>query len=233
MESADETTPAPDGEPSEAADETTREPNAEPTEPIEITSVAEFLEALRSHFDRDAPRWFRGHVDTDWVLLPSIARPPHDVEKEMTLMKRFRQNAYAFLPRPPGGEWEWLFLMQHYGVPTRLLDWTESPLMGLFFAVEKSECSVDACVWALDPIGLNKVARLEPAHQHDLPLFGEDTELDNYLPSRIHGSPSMNSATPAAAIAPRQFNRLQAQLGVFTITHREQRNLMDPEFAGG
>lgn len=50
----------------------------------------------------------------------------------------------------------WLFLMQHYGLPTRLLDWTESPLLAVFFSVwqEKYDAE-DATLWALDPYALN------------------------------------------------------------------------------
>lgn len=49
----------------------------------------------------------------------------------------------------------WLTLMQHYGLPTRLLDWSESPLVALYFALSSQE-DKDAAVWALNPMKLNK-----------------------------------------------------------------------------
>jgi len=51
--------------------------------------------------------------------------------------------------------WEWYFLMQHYGAPTRLLDWTEGALIALYFAVKDNRGFYDSAVWMLDPYDLN------------------------------------------------------------------------------
>jgi hypothetical protein len=187
-----------------------------------IRSVADLLAELRGNLPEEIV-WYRGHRVTSWMLLPSIARAPRSVDAELTVLKRFKQNAYPFLRSPPFTEWEWLFFLQHYGAPTRLLDWTDSPLIGLYFAVENSEDDAsDGCVWALRPTRLNRIARLIPSHPLDVPLFGQDKELDNYLPSHVLLTPGMESNTPAAGIAPRQFERMVAQMGSFTIIHKDQ-----------
>ena len=72
------------------------------------------------------------------------------------MVARFQQKAcsrHADCP-PFGHHAQWLFLMQHYGLPTRLLDWSESPLVATYFAVS-SQPSADGALWMLDPYGLN------------------------------------------------------------------------------
>jgi FRG domain-containing protein len=186
----------------------------------EIKSVAELLEALKQNNILD-PVWFRGNANISWKLIPSVARGKNAVDAEFTLMKRFKQNAMPFLINRPLTDWDWLFLMQHHGVPTRLLDWTESPLIGLYFAVfDNKHARKDGALWCLLPKVLNQHANYTPGHVRELPFFGVDIFLDNYLPAKI-SQERTSSLNPVAAMSERESRRLYAQLGVFTITHRK------------
>lgn len=182
-----------------------------------VTSISELIAAMHDVVDAGDIRWFRGQADVVWKLLPSLARPPNAPDKELALIKRFKQNAYSILPIVPAHNWHWLFLMQHHGAPTRLLDWTENPLVALYFAVDEKHPDVDGVVWVLDPVGLNTDGSIQSEVNGELPFFGIDDELKPYETEAV-GRPVVKQ--PVAALAPRYFPRLAAQSGVFTVMHR-------------
>src|SRR5689334_7181889 len=117
-----------------------------------IKNVSDLIEALRAQTKPDQTVWFRGQSDSRWKLLPSLGRKNAHGQAEFALIKRFKQNAVPHISNRPQSEWEWLFLMQHHRLPTRLLDWTESPLVGIFFAVAEKP-KVDGALWCLAACG--------------------------------------------------------------------------------
>src|ERR1700734_4089370 len=128
--------------------------------------VSEYLDGVREirkewrHTKEDSkggsrPLWFRGQRSAEWDLRPRIYRPEYEGADDSEIRLEFEGNglqlAATNLNRT---KWEWYFLMQHYGAPTRLLDWTGNPLAALYFAIA-DECEEDnkndAAVWAFDP----------------------------------------------------------------------------------
>lgn len=188
----------------------------------EITSIQSLLEALsEDRKEYTGAVWYRGQARAEWSLSPGYMRlnnPP----SESTLLMRFKQSAAMLIEKTPRESFDWLFLMQHFGVPTRLLDWSESPLVGLYFAVENiaNEGAYDGALWLLHPSELNKNANINNRDEKGyIPSF-EDEELKGYSVESL----AQNRKTqllPVATIATRNNARIQAQLGVFTIHHHE------------
>lgn len=198
------------------------------TEEKEIESVGDLIKYLKADRPDDEPVWFRGQAAAQWPLLPSLSRHG-GVEVELTLFKRFKQNALPFMVHRPENEWEWLFVMQHHGLPTRLLDWSESPLVALYFIVADTSLeTIDepGALWSLLPLGLNKSSRFQPRFKNDIPGFGDDEHLESYLPSKL--AQQQIALGPLAAIALRNNPRIQVQQGVFTVNHLELSPLEEP-----
>lgn len=196
-------------------------------EDVTIKSVADLIPALESQSQIGQLMWFRGHARSSWSLVPSLARKPKNLKAEAALLKRFMQNAVPHLNRPLTEEWEWMFLMQHHRAPTRLLDWSEGPLAALYFAVsEDKHLKFDGAVWCLDPVALNKEARISSfKFDNEIPSFGLDKVMNSYLPSLVDESTSV--LAPVAIVGPRNTARMAAQLGVFTVNHQDHKPIED------
>lgn len=192
----------------------------------DVTSISDFVSKLDANGDVNQIQWFRGHSDFSWKLAPSVSRAnEHPVEAEWASFKRFRQNAGRFVSKEHQSPWDWLFLMQHYGVPTRLLDWTENPLVALYFAASSSP-DQDGHLWVLLPSELNARSGYSNKLENDLPCFQMDDDLDSYLTKKVLENPEA-SQNPICAIASRDSSRIVAQHGVFTIFHSDFTPLED------
>ncbi len=172
---------------------------------VEIESVSDYVDYCES--ERIAEEERENYVDfifrgqsSDWPLWPKLARiepkgPLYRIEKLM--FNEFKRVSLPFTPTNVHDEWDRLALSQHYGLPTRLLDWTYSALVALWFAVcdppKDSDNGKYGVVWLLKP---------EKTDWIDDP--SDDYPFSNKISTRI--------------IRPKVITeRISAQSGVFTV----------------
>lgn len=138
---------------------------------------------------------------------------------EPKIMCEFRRHAggYATIPIPGDDDHlGWLVLMQHHRLPTRLLDWSQSILVALFFAVSDSlDPAPDGELWVLDPESCNELNDLRTdLSGHVDPL---DQARKSMAEEAFKGPTSAYCTYPLAFRPTVSFERMRAQLSAFTI----------------
>jgi hypothetical protein len=139
---------------------TLRTRRATPHDEIVVASWRDFeATVLNARYTNWA---FRGHRDAQWQLTSTLARRldtghvarDHWVAQERRIVRIFMRKAHLFLDHIPDDDdtFRWLALMQHHGAPTRLLDFTWSPYIAAFFALE--DATKPAAIWAINPTAL-------------------------------------------------------------------------------
>jgi hypothetical protein len=187
-----------------------------------INSVAQLSERVEQYFkdDKSTTILYRGHGAASFVLRPKAGRfnpPENSLSEEVNeklMLELFRRRSVDHSQIADADDWELLAIAQHHGLATRLLDWTRSPLVALYFAV-CFECETrskgendegrplredaEILAWRCRKIDLTKPLPKSPF---------EITQVERYIPRIV---------TP----------RLRVQQGVFTV-HPNPREEFSP-----
>lgn len=176
-----------------------------------LSSVQRRIETLHSGGCPDI--YFRGHACSDWPLEPGLARHRRVNEKfsdeftEQRLFWSFRMRGAHLLPATANG-WTTLFYMQHFGLPTRLLDWSTSFASALYFGIAGGKAA-SPCIWILDPYHLNS----RTAKSEDVKNISVSHDIDYVEFMALKEKPPGAIATEGDS----SLERIRSQAGSFTL----------------
>jgi hypothetical protein len=158
-----------------------------------VNSWKEIAENVEQY---EGPRWiFRGVPDKTFDLIPKIARPgtrksrqdgrylPYEIDEEDKMFKEFERIARPYFTHEPKNDLECLAIAQHHGLPTRLLDWTESLLVAAYFALEEAGTREE-------PPAIYAIADLPVLRGHENP-FHRNQEIAKFHPPHIRAPRKM------------------------------------------
>jgi hypothetical protein len=169
--------------------------------------------------------WFRGVINKNYSLIPGSVR--HDLNgwKEISAVLDFMAS-YQNYHEKIGNHWELYSLMQHYGFPTRLLDWSTSMIVALYFALDgepdkdDNGNEIERVVWAMTTGVINNFTFIG-ARQTPTTIGKATGKGEKYLPSPLRRQGENDSLefeiNPMAIRMPSTNKRVNAQKGCFTI----------------
>ncbi|MBB1385496.1 FRG domain-containing protein [Pseudoalteromonas sp. SG45-5] len=204
---------------------------------IRVTSFENYVNEIT---EREKEMWFRGVTNKSFSLIPGSVRYGLGGDKEISAVLDF-MAAYQNYHTKIENSFELYSLMQHYGFPTRLLDWSTSMIVALYFALDgeashdRDGNSIDRVVWGMTTGMLNKLNFLK---RRVIPTaIGKASSAgEKYLPSplrREEGDNSKFEVKPIAVRMPFTNKRVHAQKGCFTIHGSDPQGIEDIMLSNG
>jgi FRG domain-containing protein len=199
-----------------------------------VTLLDKIIQLQANIEDLGNPAWFRGQRKASWPLTSCLHRKISDTlkaarkefkpaeyqfllrEEAKSLYRLFKSDAWPLLEEFERRDWPMMFSMQHHGIQTRLLDWSESFAVALYFAQDKREAIDDAAIFVLNPAKLNEIAI---GISGLIPLDDETGEstvpVHNWHPKYVPPDEDL----PTIAVVPVLTNRrMVAQQSAFTVS---------------
>jgi hypothetical protein len=198
-------------------------------ESYDVKSVSEAVRWVTEFqgADSNATLWFRGARSRSDDLIPGAYRRPPKKYDEYQPLLDFVQEGLAYGDVGEIDDWKTYYLAEHHGIPTRLLDWTTSFMVALYFAVCNWNRRTTPCIWIMKPDHLNLIS----TKYKGLITPEQNDELKLWLPRQVKKGhqtlPPYDNSLPVA-IYPRKYShRVLAQQGAFTIHGTERLKLND------
>lgn len=194
-----------------------------------IRNLENYFKYIR-HASNEAT-WFRGESRDHGHLIPKLYRNIDDDkiikqhEKERKYYLEFRRRARALAPSvDPNDTWSWYFLIQHYGGPTRLLDWAQDAAIALFFALDTDRDNTEnPIVTLLSPMVLTDYAFKEIGKEKSIRgtvLYPGEAPTERWITNITEESDPLDEKMPNSPIAllpPHSDPRITAQKSCFTL----------------
>ena len=176
-----------------------------------ITDLARLLQIVRPTASfSPAGLIYRGQANFAWGLVPGLFRErtaPREhkdswVSLETFSLAQFHRQAYPYLAERDASFGYQLLMAQHYGMPTRLLDWTHNPLVALYFAIDPLDLDMDGALYVASGGHTLSGHSLDRASidQYDcvkiFPLFVDARLIAQSSLFTVHSGPNGPSFTP-------------------------------------
>lgn len=213
-----------------------------------IYSLHDFLDIMEhyrfqfSQTHRHDDFIFRGVSNSSWPLLPGIFREYSEAQKssavtgglisgriysasEWEILAHFKKEACGFLTNiSQNDDFTWLQYAQHYGVPTRLLDFTSNPLVAMYFCCQ-SESKNDGAIWIINALNFDRWSTSEPFCTDLGPDYTREASIhsvlremrDEFDYDALLNEPRPQKQYPFAFIPPYIDQRMSAQSSRFML----------------